>query len=73
MPGGLPGRGGGGKGGNVEAMNWSTQKDGEDWLGFEVEAFGTDKDNFFDNQKLFNLVINSFILMLFIFDSRKIF
>lgn len=39
----------------------------------EVETFGTDKENFFDNQKLFNLVINSFILMFFIFDSRKIF
>lgn len=31
---GLPG--GGGQGENVEATNWSTQKDGEDWLGFET-------------------------------------
>ena len=74
MPGGY--RGGGGAGGECWSYELIDTKGGRRlpriWNN-EVETFGTDKENFFDNQKLFNLVINSFILMFFIFDSRKIF
>ena len=74
MPGGY--RGGGGAGGEGWSYELTDTKGGGRLPGIgnkEVETFGTDKENFFDNQKLFNLVINSFILMFFIFDSRKIF
>ena len=33
-------------------------------------SYGADKENLFVNQELLNLVITSFILMTFMFDSR---
>ena len=39
---------------------------------FSLHSRGFDKENLFDNQKLLKLVIISFILMTFTFDSRVI-